>query len=342
MPKKKLEVAEDSELLTYEDLVSQRAAVEKKLGYKFKWGNDESLELTNLSFGIPTVDAALNGGLVFGRTILFYGESTSGKTTMAYLAMKAAQDAGLAVGLIDVENAFDPAWANALGLDISRIVYPDPPNRSAEEYIHAARTMIDAKFGVVVLDSLAALASQAELDADPDKKFIAEQAKIVGEGIKVLNNINRKTVFIVINQTRLKAGPSAAYGNPEVMPGGKAAPFYASQTVKIKKGEYLTESGKKDDKRIGHVIHITVEKDKHGTPFKEADFSFFYTGEIDEVASMVSEGLSLGIITQAGPYFSLGSFKVLGRVGLQDAIKSDPELRKLLEDTIEGIPDAGI
>lgn len=334
MVRKKAEATSVSPL-TWEEMSSRLSSMKKQLSRELMWGDDPSLELVLLPLDIPTLDNAINGGFMFGRFHLFYGDEMSGKTTLSLLVIKKAQEAGLSTCFVDVEKTFDPQWATAIGVDISKLLVYRP--NTSEEAMDICMTMITNNVGVLVIDSLAAIATQAELDADSEKKFMGESARAVGSLIKRMNAELKQTLVVYINQLRVDI--ATMFGNPETLPGGKAQRFHSSMRLRIRRGAWIEEGTGKEKKHIGYKLRIINEKDKHGTPFKEAEVPFFFTGKIDEDAALFSTGVLLDVITQKGPYYVFNDVQVMGRAGFIDKLKADPEFRQLLQDTVESIPE---
>lgn len=302
------------------------------------WGDDPDLEVETLPLGIHVIDEAMNGGFPFGRISIIYGEQATGKTTFCLFVIKQAQAMGLSCAYLDVEKKLDPAWAKAIGVDLSNLMVLRP--RTAEESLGALTTLVEKNVAVIVLDSIAALSTQAELEADQDKKFMGEVARIAGDIIKRMNSNNKRSMILMINQVREKIG--MVFGNPETLPGGRSQRFFSTMIVRVRRGSYIEEGTKTEKVKIGYNLRIIVEKDQHGTPFKEAEVPFFFTGKIDEVAALVSTALAMDVIEQKGPYFYFGEDKWLGKAGLSDAIKEDEQLRNAIEAKLNSIEEIDI
>lgn len=332
-------------LMTREDLLAMRAGLSKDLGTEIYFGSDERLRLKKLPLGVSTLDAALNGGFAFDRMTLIVGEFSAGKTLIAMLAIKAAQAAGLLTVFIDIEKTWTTEWAEQLGIDSDLVVVMRP--NSGEDAFNAAAKLVEGGVPVIVIDSLAAMVSEAELAPEADelmqKQFIGGTAKLIGRGLKMINNKNKGSLVICINQIREK--PGIVYGSPETMPGGKAPGYYAWQLVRVRRGAFIEEDGK----RVGYLLKIQLQKNKQGAPFTEAEVPFYYTGIIDEIAGLVEQGMECGAIIQKGANYTIavpdpvtGEFvdtKFYGRRRLVEAVKEDEALQVLIRKHIGNVPE---
>lgn len=322
-------------LLSHEELAAARADIEKSIGGQVAWGSDERLKLVLLPLGIPTLDAVLDGGLAFDRVTVLYGEESAGKTLLAMLAMKAAQAQGISVAFVDVEKTWVPAWASAVGVDPERVLVVRP--RTAEEAWRAALALVRRRVGVVVVDSLAAMAAAEELEGEEKEAFetarVGGTAKLIGMGLRDVMAENTGSLVILINQLRQKVG--VVYGNPEVLPGGKAQNYWAWQKVRVRRGK-LIEEGTGDNKRVlGYNLVLKVEKNKQGAPFKSAEVPFYYTGKIDEMAALVGQAIDAGVFSEKPPKYRVVTddgeiIDLFGRNNVLERARSDPEFEALL------------
>lgn len=326
-------------LLTHDELRAMQRELAKDLGADLVWGNDVALELRKLPLGLATFDAALDGGFAFDRVTVLVGEFSTGKTLLAMLALRAAQQRGLSVAFIDVEKTWTPQWAAQLGIDPEKVLVLRP--RTGEAAFGALIALVRRQVGVVVMDSLAALSAEAELAPDEDelfeKQFIGVQARLIGRGLRLLEAENRGTLVICINQLRMAVG---GYGNPETMPGGKAPSFYAWQLVRVRRGTFIEEGTGDNKRRLGYHLRIRVEKNKQGAPFKEASIPFYYTGELDELAGLVELAIERGVIRAEPPNYYIGERKLYGRPRLLAAVKDDAALRAEVERGVSAVAEA--
>jgi len=335
MVKKRKETENSGEFFTIEQIKSRREELNTELGFDFQWGDDPDLEVVSLPLGIHSLDEAMNGGIPFSRFTIFWGDQAAGKTTLALLFIAAAQREGLACAFIDVEKKLDPSWAKAIGVDIENLIIARP--RTAEKCLEVLVELSKRNFGVIVLDSIAAMATQAELEASSEKKFMGEQARITGDIFKRLNAENTMSAIIMIDQVREHLG--ITFGNPETMPGGRAVRFYPALIIRVRRGTYIEEGTGDNKAKIGYNLRVVVDKDQHGQPFKDAEVPFYFTGRIDQEAALFATALSLDVITQKGPYFYFGEEKVLGKAGFIDRIKEDAEFKSAIQSNIDSIKE---
>lgn len=353
MPAKKKSSQPTSEgLLTHEDLVALQKGLSQELGLDLLWGDDSELALRFLSLGMPSYDRALGGGIGFNRLALVIGDSSAGKTTFIHLAIKAAQDQNLSVAYVDAERAWNPEWARALGVDISKMLIARPV--TGEKAYDACLKFIKARVGLIIIDSLAALTPDAMLEETDEgvmgNKFMGRTAQMNNRGIQAMVNELQGSAIIAINQLRDKVG--IAYGNPEVLPGGRGQRFYNSQTIRVSRGAWIDDGTGKEKKHIGYKLHIKLEKNKVGRPFEEGEAIFYFTGEFDETASIIEDAIGFNIIQGKPPHYfieqvdtetgEMTTRKFYGRANLLDEIKADPELLQWIQDQVETVEAAEI
>lgn len=342
-----------SDLLSVEDLEGMRAELSKDLGLDLLWGSNDEFKLKWLQTGIPAFDRALGGGLPFNRMALVIGEFSAGKTTFVHLVIKAAQALGLSVAYVDAERAWNPDWATALGVDVSKMLLVQPV--TGEKAFDAALALVKRRVGVLVIDSLAALTPDAML-ANEDEgelfegKFMGRAAQLNNRGIQALINENKGSLIVVINQLRESIG--VTYGNPEQIPGGKAQRFYNSQTIRVRRGAWIEEGTGNDKKRVGYKMRIKLEKNKVGRPYEEGEAAFYFTGEFDEVASLVDQAIELDLITGKPPHYQIpwanietGELtvrKFYGRARLLDEVKNDAVLQEYIRRQLASVEEADV
>lgn len=327
----------DPGLLTEADLQLMKADLEKSLGGKLFWGNDEKLRLKFLPLGILPFDAALSGGLAFDRVVLVYGEFSTGKTLFAMQAMKAAQHAGLSVAFIDVEKTWTPEWAEKNGIDSSKVLVTRP--RTGEEAFQQGVELVKRRIGVVVIDSLGALTAAEITAPDADERFDklrvgGTTARLIGEGLGAMMSENDGSLIIALNQLRTGIG---TYGNPDVLPGGRKQKFVAWQVIRTKRRGWLEEGTGDKKKRVGYKWAIVVEKNKQDQPFVEAEIDFRFTGEVDESNTVLDLAVDLGIVEANNAWLRFGDLKWFGRQKFMDQYREDDHLRLALENAIDAV-----
>lgn len=332
---KNKEVGEgSSHLLSIENLKEQQKQIEQELNSKLNWGDNEKFELKLLPFGIPTLDNLLDGGLAFDRVNMIFGDASAGKTVVALLAMKAAQDQNLSIIYIDVEHSWVPEWSAKVGVNSNDVLVVRP--KTGEEVWEAVIFWIRKRVGVIVIDSLASIASSKSLNKDLNEMFEKPQpmanASLNQMGLNNAMAENEGTMLLIINQTRVSP---TMYGNPETQPGGRSSAYWAWQKIRVKRGEWIEEGVGASKAKVGYMLELIVEKNKQGVPFQKTEIPFmFATGKIDYIWSMVTEAVERGIIIKRGAYYDYKENKIMGKAGFIDLIKSTPELEQYLKDDL--------
>ena len=311
----------------YEDL---RDSLDKDFKEKLLWGSDEGLKVRLLPTGIGSIDQMLGGGFAHGRFALVTGRESAGKTLLALFAAKAAVEAGLPVIWIDAEHAWDPTWAEAIGLDPSSIMVSVPRTGEAAFNVAVAAVRTPGA-GLIVLDSLAALTPTAEVEDNKkgqQQGFVGTQARMINRGLRtVISENSEDWIFLAINQIRMKVG--VMYGNPETLPGGMGQSFDATHIIRARRASWITEGNTKEGKRIGYNLRLVAEKSKLTEPFRECTVPFFFTGDFDEIAGELTIAIDLGIIAKKpGGYYEFGDLRVRGLAGLREKLDEVEGLRE--------------
>ena len=291
---------------------------------------------TNLNVeAIPTgsmmLDMALGiGGVPRGRIVELYGPESSGKTTVALHIIAEAQKMGGEVAFIDVEHALDPMYAEALGVNIDNLLVSQPD--SGEQALEIAEALVrSGAIDVLVVDSVAALTTRAEIDGDMGDSHVGQLARLMSQAMRKLTAVisKSKCVAIFINQVREKIG--VLYGNPETTPGGRALKFYASVRMEVRRGEAIKEGGSP----IGNRTKVKISKNKVAPPFRECEFDILYGTGISRTGEIVDVATELGIIKKSGSWFSYGDQKLgQGRENVKNILSENEELRKEIEAKI--------
>ena len=276
--------------------------IEKQLGEAslMKLGSDQIRKIPAISTGALAIDLALGiGGVPKGRVIEIYGPESSGKTTLSLHIAAEAQKAGGVAAFIDAEHALDPIYASALGVDIDELLVSQPD--TGEQALEIANMLIDSEgVDVVVIDSVAALVPQAEIDGEMGQSHVGLQARLMSQALrKLTSSINKtQTTVIFINQIREKIG--VMWGSPETTSGGRALKFYASVRIDIRRIETL----KVGAEMIGNRVRAKIVKNKVAPPFKEAQFDIMFGQGISREGSLVDVGVDHGIVRKAGAWFT--------------------------------------
>lgn len=316
-------------------------------------GQNKKLNVEHVSTGSLMLDMALGiGGLPRGRIIEVYGAESSGKTTLCLHAVAEVQKTGGMAAFIDVEHALDPVYAKALGVDVDNLLVSQPD--TGEQALEIIDMLVrSGALDIVVLDSVAAMASQAEIDGEMGEAHVGVQARLMSQAMRKLTSSISKTncVAIFINQIREKIG--VLYGNPETTPGGRALKFYASVRIDVRKGEPLKDGAD----IIGNRIKCKVVKNKVAPPFKVAEFDMIFGEGISKMGEIIDCAVELDIIKKSGSWFSYQDMKIgQGKDKVKDFLKENPTIcdeieKKIreefankpeeLEKALEGSPEGG-
>ncbi|RZP24377.1 MAG: recombinase RecA [Candidatus Actinomarinales bacterium] len=276
--------------------------IEKQFGEGslMKLGSDQVRKMPSISTGALSIDLALGiGGVPKGRVIEIYGPESSGKTTLSLHIAAEAQKAGGVAAFIDAEHALDPIYASALGVDVDELLVSQPD--TGEQALEIANMLIDSEgVDVVVIDSVAALVPQAEIDGEMGQSHVGLQARLMSQALrKLTSSINKtQTTVIFINQIREKIG--VMWGSPETTSGGRALKFYASVRIDIRRIETL----KVGAEMIGNRVRAKIVKNKVAPPFKEAQFDIMFGQGISREGSLLDVGVDHGIVRKAGAWFT--------------------------------------
>ena len=276
--------------------------IEKQFGEGslMKLGSDQVRKIPSISTGALSIDLALGiGGVPKGRVIELYGPESSGKTTLSLHIAAEAQKAGGVAAFIDAEHALDPIYASALGVDVDELLVSQPD--TGEQALEIANMLIDSEgVDVVVIDSVAALVPQAEIDGEMGQSHVGLQARLMSQALrKLTSSINKtQTTVIFINQIREKIG--VMWGSPETTSGGRALKFYASVRIDIRRIETL----KIGAEMIGNRVRAKIVKNKVAPPFKEAQFDIMFGQGISREGSLLDVGVDHGIVRKAGAWFT--------------------------------------
>ena len=308
--------------------------IEKSFGKGtiIKLGENPQMNVSAVSTGSLTLDLALGvGGLPRGRIVEIYGPESSGKTTVALHAIAEAQKLGGEAAFIDAEHALDPVYAKALGVDIDNLLVSQPD--SGEQALEICEALVrSGAIDIVVIDSVAALVPQQEIEGDMGASHVGLQARLMSQALRKLSGTISKTncIVIFINQLREKVG--VVYGNPETTTGGRALKFYASVRIDIRKSEML----KSGTETYGNRVKCKVVKNKVAPPFKVAEFDILYGHGISKSSEILEIGIAKGIIEKSGAWISYeGNRLGQGRDNARNFIENDPALMAELEAKIK-------
>lgn len=270
-------------------------------------GNQKAkLNVEAVSTGSLGLDMALGiGGLPKGRIVEIYGPESGGKTTVSLHAIAQVQKKGGIAAFIDVEHALDPIYARQLGVDVDQLIVSQPD--TGEQALEIIEALVrSGAIDIIVLDSVAAMVTKAEIDGEMGDSFVGVQARLMSAAMRKLTSVVSKsdTVAVFINQVREKIG--VIYGSPETTPGGRALKFYASVRIEVRRGEAIKEG----DKVIGAQTKCKVVKNKVAPPFKSCVFDMIYGQGISKMGEIIDMGVELGIIKKSGSWFSYNDMKI--------------------------------
>lgn len=309
------------------------AEIEKQFGKGaiMKLGSDSHIEIETTPSGSLALDVALGvGGFPKGRIIEVFGPESSGKTTIALQAVAEVQKKGGRAAFIDAEHALDPVYAKNLGVNIEELLLSQPD--TGEQALEICEALVRSNaVSIVVIDSVAALVPQAEIEGEMGDSHVGLQARLMSQALRKLGGIINKTntTAIFINQLREKVG--IMFGNPETTPGGRALKFYASVRLDVRRGEQI----KLGDSVIGNRTNIKVVKNKVAPPFKTAVVDIMYGEGVSHEGELIDIASDLGIIEKSGAWYAYNGEKIgQGKENAKIFLKNNPEIASQVESLI--------
>jgi len=299
-------------------------------GAIMKLGESHKSDVDLFGSGALSIDLALGGGFQKGRIIEIYGPESSGKTTLTLHAIAEIQKQGGTAAFIDAEHALDPQYAKRLGVDTENLFISQPDN--GEQALEICETLVRSNaVDIVVVDSVAALVPQAEIEGDMGDSHMGLQARLMSQALRKLTGIINKSkcTVVFINQIRMKIG--VMFGNPETTTGGNALKFYASVRLDIRRIGQIKEG----ENIIGNRTKVKVVKNKIAPPFRTAEFDIMYNEGISATGDAVDLGVQYGIVGKAGAWFDYNDAKIgQGREAAKKYLKENP---KVLEEIIKKV-----
>ena len=309
------------------------ADIEKQFGKGaiMKLGERGVKNIDVVSSGSLLLDQALGvGGFPKGRIIEIFGPESSGKTTIALHAIAEVQKTGGRAAFIDAEHALDPVYARKLGVDIDELLLSQPD--TGEQALEIVEALVRSEaMSIIVIDSVAALVPQAEIEGEMGDSHVGLQARLMSQALRKLSGIINKTntICIFINQLREKVG--VMFGNPETTPGGRALKFYSTVRLDVRRGEQIKVGGDV----LGNKTNIKVVKNKVAPPFKTAEVEIMYGEGISKVGEIIDLASNLGIIDKSGAWFSYKGEKIgQGKENVKLVLKNNPAMYKEIEDKV--------
>ena len=312
------------------------ADIEKQFGKGaiMKLGGQNNIEIDTVSTGSLSLDIALGvGGYPKGRIIEIYGPESSGKTTFALHAIAEVQKKGGRAAFIDAEHALDPVYAKKLGVNIDNLLLSQPD--TGEQALEICDALVKSEaVSIVVIDSVAALVPQAEIEGEMGDSHVGLQARLMSQALRKLSGTisKTKTTAIFINQLREKVG--VLFGNPETTPGGRALKFYSTIRLDIRRGEQI----KMGDSVIGNKTNIKVVKNKVAPPFRTATVDIMYGEGVSKTGEIVDLASENNIIQKSGAWFSYNGEKIgQGRENVKQYLKMNPDILEEIENKVRDI-----
>ena len=309
------------------------AQIDKEFGKgsAMKFGSRPVTDIEVIPSGSLSLDIALGvGGYPRGRIIEIYGPESSGKTTLTLHAIAEAQRAGLSCAFIDAEHAFDPAYAKNLGIDLEELIISQPDN--GEAALEIADTLIrSGAVDLVVVDSVAALVPQVELEGGMGDNQMGLQARLMSKALRKLTATVSKTssTIIFINQIRMKIG--VMFGSPETTSGGNSLKFYASVRLDIRRGTAI----KDQEEVLGNETKVKVVKNKVAPPFKIADFEIIYGEGVSRLGEVIDLAVKNEILEKSGSWYAYKGNKIgQGKENTKNYLKENPKIADELENLV--------
>ncbi len=309
------------------------ADIEKQFGKGaiMKLGERGVKNIDVVSSGSLLLDQALGvGGFPKGRIIEVFGPESSGKTTIALHAIAEVQKTGGRAAFIDAEHALDPVYARKLGVDIDELLLSQPD--TGEQALEIVEALVRSEaMSIIVIDSVAALVPQAEIEGEMGDSHVGLQARLMSQALRKLSGVINKTntICIFINQLREKVG--VMFGNPETTPGGRALKFYSTVRLDVRRGEQIKVGGDV----LGNKTNIKVVKNKVAPPFKTAEVEIMYGEGISKTGEIIDLASNIGIIDKSGAWFSYKGEKIgQGKENVKLVLKNNPAMFKEIEEKV--------
>ncbi len=300
-------------------------------GSAMKFGTKPISDIEVIPSGSLALDLALGvGGYPRGRIIEIYGPESSGKTTLTLHAIAEAQKAGLSCAFIDAEHAFDPSYAKNLGINLDDMIISQPDN--GEAALEIADTLVrSGAVDLIIIDSVAALVPQVELEGGMGDNQMGLQARLMSKALRKLTSTVSKTnaTVIFINQIRMKIG--VMFGSPETTTGGNALKFYASVRLDIRRGTAI----KDQEEVLGNETKVKVVKNKVAPPFKTADFEIIYGEGVSRVGEVIDLAVKYEILEKSGSWYAYKGSKIgQGKENTKNYLKENPKIAEEVENAI--------
>lgn len=313
--------------------------IEKQFGKGsiMRLGEAHATNVETIPSGSVSLDLALGGGIPRGRVVEIYGPESSGKTTVCLHAVAEVQKTGGTAAFIDAEHALDPAYAKRLGVNTDSLLISQPD--SGEQALEILETLVRSNaVDIVVVDSVAALVPQAEIEGDMGDAHMGLQARLMSQALRKLTGIISRTkcTVIFVNQLRMKIG--IMFGNPETTTGGNALKFYASVRMDIRRIAQI----KSGDTIVGNHVRVKVVKNKIAPPFREAEFDIMYNEGISKAGDLIDLAVAKEVVAKQGAWYEYEGEKIAqGREAAKKYLKDNPKiLEKIAKETVAAAQEA--
>ncbi|HOZ55736.1 MAG TPA: recombinase RecA [bacterium] len=326
-------MAEETKNLSKEESLKNKAAEEAINQIKSRFGDGAIMrfgearksDVDVVPTGCLSLDIALGvGGVPRGRIIEIFGPEASGKTTLAQHIVAEVQKAGGIAAFVDAEHALDPDYAGKIGVNVKEMLISQPD--TGEQALEIVETLVRSNaVDVIVVDSVAALVPQKEIEGDMGDQHMGLQARLMSQALRKLTGITSKTktVVVFINQTRMKIG--VFFGNPETTTGGTALKFYCSVRIEVRRSAQI----KQGDKIIGNRVKVKVVKNKVAAPFRTCEFDIMYNEGISLSGDLLDTGVEYGVVKKSGNSYAFGDIKLgVGRENAKRFLKADKKMMK--------------
>ncbi|OQA39531.1 MAG: recombinase A [Parcubacteria group bacterium ADurb.Bin316] len=328
-----MHMAEETKNLSKEESLKNKAAEEAINQIKSRFGDGAIMrfgearksDVDVVPTGCLSLDIALGvGGVPRGRIIEIFGPEASGKTTLAQHIVAEVQKAGGIAAFVDAEHALDPDYAGKIGVNVKEMLISQPD--TGEQALEIVETLVRSNaVDVIVVDSVAALVPQKEIEGDMGDQHMGLQARLMSQALRKLTGITSKTktVVVFINQTRMKIG--VFFGNPETTTGGTALKFYCSVRIEVRRSAQI----KQGDKIIGNRVKVKVVKNKVAAPFRTCEFDIMYNEGISLSGDLLDTGVEYGVVKKSGNSYAFGDIKLgVGRENAKRFLKADKKMMK--------------
>jgi recombination protein RecA len=292
-----------------------------------RMGNDPSFNLTKISTGLPRLDAMLGGGMIRGRYVELVGEFSSGKSFLCLRAIKAAQDAGLTVALIDTESTYDEAWCKRIGIDTEKLIVSS--QKIGEDVIDTVALLLRERIDLIVVDSLMGMVPTIEMEEDAHTEQRQLHPKLISKAIRKWHTSNTHSALMLVNHIR----------DMENVPGGYLQGYYASAILRVKRSALIKKGVGMQEVVSGFTMRIILRKSKQSKAWTRMEIPFMYEGLLDEIGGDVDFAIDSGIIRRSGAYYNYGDIRFHGREAVTDYFRDNKDEHRVLLSLLKSVPE---